>query len=42
MPAPSASVQPRFSPEELTDLTLLVVAISGGNRFAIASRKPPA
>jgi AhpD family alkylhydroperoxidase len=35
------SVQPHFSPEELTDLTLLVVAINGWNRFAIAFRKLP-
>jgi AhpD family alkylhydroperoxidase len=37
-----ADVQPHFTPEELTDLTLLVVAINGWNRFAIAFRKLPA
>ncbi|SFS03564.1 alkylhydroperoxidase AhpD family core domain-containing protein [Dyella sp. OK004] len=37
-----AAVQPHFSPEELTDLTLLVVAINGWNRFAVAFRKTPA
>ncbi len=36
------AVQPHFSPEELTDLTLLIVAINGWNRFAIAFRKLPA
>jgi len=36
------AVQPYFSPEELTDLTLLIVAINGWNRFAIAFRKLPA
>jgi AhpD family alkylhydroperoxidase len=36
------SVQPEFTPEELTDLTLLVVAINGWNRFSIAFRKTPA
>ncbi|HET6553141.1 MAG TPA: carboxymuconolactone decarboxylase family protein [Dyella sp.] len=36
------SVQPHFTPEELTDLTLLIVAINGWNRFAIAFRKLPA
>lgn len=36
------SVQPHFSPEDLTDLTLLIVAINGWNRFAIAFRKLPA
>jgi AhpD family alkylhydroperoxidase len=35
------AVQPHFTPEELTDLTLLVVAINGWNRFAIAFRKQP-
>lgn len=34
-------VQPHFSEEELADLTLLVVAINGWNRFAIAFRKMP-
>jgi len=37
-----ASVQGEFSPEEITDLTLLIVAINGWNRFAIAFRKMPA
>lgn len=37
-----ADVQPHFSEEELTDLTLLIVAINGWNRFAIAFRKLPA
>ncbi|WP_130618815.1 carboxymuconolactone decarboxylase family protein [Dyella amyloliquefaciens] len=36
------SVQPHFSQEDLTDLTLLIVAINGWNRFAIAFRKLPA
>jgi len=36
------SVQPEFTPEEITDLTLLVVAINGWNRFSIAFRKMPA
>ncbi|MEO7050038.1 MAG: carboxymuconolactone decarboxylase family protein [Rhodanobacter sp.] len=36
------SVQPHFTPEQLTDLTLLVVAINGWNRFSIAFRKTPA
>jgi AhpD family alkylhydroperoxidase len=36
------AVRPHFSDEELTDLTLLVVAINGWNRFAIAFRKMPA
>lgn len=35
------SVQPEFTPEEVTDLTLLVVAINGWNRFSIAFRKMP-
>jgi len=35
-------VRPQFSDEELTDLTLLIVAINGWNRFAIAFRKMPA
>jgi AhpD family alkylhydroperoxidase len=36
------AVRPHFSPEELTDLTLLVSAINSWNRFAIAFRKLPA
>ncbi len=36
------AVQPHFTPEEITDLTLLVVAINGWNRFSIAFRKMPA
>lgn len=36
-----ASVQPHFTPEEITDLTLLVVAINGWNRFSIGFRKMP-
>ncbi len=35
------SVSPHFSEAELMDLTLLVVAINGWNRFAIAFRKMP-
>lgn len=35
------AVSGTFSPEEITDLTLLVVAINGWNRFAIAFRKMP-
>jgi alkylhydroperoxidase family enzyme len=34
-------VKPHFTEEELTDLTLLVTAINGWNRFAIAFRKMP-
>ena len=37
-----SAVRPHFSDEELTGLTLLVVAINGWNRFAIAFRKLPA
>jgi AhpD family alkylhydroperoxidase len=37
-----ASVHGQFSPQEITDLTLLIVAINGWNRFAIAFRKMPA
>ncbi len=36
------AVRPHFSEEELVDLTLLVNAINGWNRFAIAFRKMPA
>jgi AhpD family alkylhydroperoxidase len=36
------AVQPHFSDEEISDLTLLIVAINGWNRFAIAFRKLPA
>ena len=35
------AVQPHFSDEEIVDLTLLVVAINGWNRFAIGFRKTP-
>lgn len=35
------AVKPHFTEEELTDLTLLVTAINGWNRFAIAFRKMP-
>ena len=35
-------VKPHFTPEELTDLTLLVGTINSWNRFAIAFRKLPA
>lgn len=35
-------VRPYFSDAELTDLTLLITAINGWNRFAIAFRKLPA
>jgi len=34
-------VKPHFTEAELTDLTLLVTAINGWNRFAIAFRKLP-
>lgn len=37
-----SAVHGHFSPEEITDLTLLIVAINGWNRFAIAFRKMPA
>jgi AhpD family alkylhydroperoxidase len=36
------AVQPHFTDEEITDLSLLVVAINGWNRFSIAFRKTPA
>jgi len=36
------SVKPHFTPEEIVDLTLLISAINGWNRFAIAFRKLPA
>jgi AhpD family alkylhydroperoxidase len=36
------AVNPHFTSEEITDLTLLVVAINGWNRFSIAFRKTPA
>ncbi|WP_017772950.1 carboxymuconolactone decarboxylase family protein [Paraburkholderia kururiensis] len=35
------AVKPHFTEEELTDLTLLITAINGWNRFAIAFRKMP-
>ena len=35
-------LEPHFSPEEIVDLTLLVVAINAWNRFAISFRKMPA
>lgn len=35
-------VRPHFTDAELTDLTLLVTAINGWNRFSIAFRKLPA
>jgi AhpD family alkylhydroperoxidase len=35
------AVHGHFSPEEMTDLTLLIVAINGWNRFSIAFRKLP-
>lgn len=34
-------VKPYFSDAEIADLTLLIVAINGWNRFAIAFRKMP-
>jgi AhpD family alkylhydroperoxidase len=36
------AVKPHFSDEEIVDLTLLVSAINGWNRFAIGFRKIPA
>jgi AhpD family alkylhydroperoxidase len=36
-----ARVRPHFSDAELADLTLLIVAINGWNRFAVAFRKMP-
>ncbi|MEJ0003434.1 MAG: carboxymuconolactone decarboxylase family protein [Pararobbsia sp.] len=36
------AVRPHFSDEELVDLSLLVSAINGWNRFAIGFRKLPA
>lgn len=35
------AVRPHFTDIELTDLTLLITAINGWNRFAIAFRKLP-
>jgi AhpD family alkylhydroperoxidase len=35
-------VKPHFTPEEITDLTLLVSTINTWNRFAIGFRKMPA
>lgn len=35
------SVRPHFTPKELADLTLNVVAINGWNRLSIASRTEP-
>ena len=35
------AVKPYFSDAEIADLTLLIVAINGWNRFAIAFRKMP-
>jgi AhpD family alkylhydroperoxidase len=35
-------VRPHFSDAELSDLTLLIAAINGWNRFAVAFRKLPA
>ena len=37
-----ARVKPHFTPEEISDLTLLIGAINTWNRFAIAFRKLPA
>jgi len=34
-------VHPHFTPEELVDLTVLIVTINGWNRLAIAFRKLP-
>lgn len=34
-------VRPHFSDQELADLTLLIVAINGWNRFAVGLRKMP-
>ncbi len=36
------SVQPEFTSEQIADLTLLLVAINGWNRFSVAFRKMPA
>jgi AhpD family alkylhydroperoxidase len=36
------AVKPHFTDEEIVDLTLLITAINGWNRFAIAFRKMPA
>jgi AhpD family alkylhydroperoxidase len=36
------AVKPHFSEAELVDLTLLITAINGWNRFAIGFRKQPA
>jgi AhpD family alkylhydroperoxidase len=35
------AVRPHFSEQELADLTLLIVAINGWNRFSVAFRKMP-
>lgn len=36
------TVSPHFTEQEIADLTLLIIAINGWNRFAIAFRKAPA
>lgn len=36
------AVKPHFSEQEITDLTLLIVAINGWNRLAVSFRKMPA
>ncbi|HEY9573528.1 MAG TPA: carboxymuconolactone decarboxylase family protein [Pusillimonas sp.] len=35
------AVRPHFSDQELADLTLLIVAINGWNRFSVGFRKMP-
>lgn len=36
------AVKPHFSEQEITDLTLLIIAINGWNRLAVSFRKMPA
>jgi alkylhydroperoxidase family enzyme len=35
------AVKPHFSEQEISDLTLLIVAINGWNRIAVSFRKMP-
>ncbi|WP_133646179.1 carboxymuconolactone decarboxylase family protein [Paraburkholderia flava] len=36
------AVKPHFTEQEITDLTLLIIAINGWNRLAVSFRKMPA
>ncbi|MBB5444523.1 alkylhydroperoxidase family enzyme [Paraburkholderia sp. WSM4177] len=35
------AVKPHFSEQEISDLTLLIIAINGWNRIAVSFRKMP-